>query len=89
MPWTLWVYVAYTLATSALVENRTAGPLVPKVGFAIVILGWLFFLVKGLRWLWFVTLAVGILGFVADLITGPVRWKESARCSSRSSSCSL
>ena len=36
---------------------------------------WLFFLLKGVRWVWIATLAVAVLGFVPDLIAGSLTWR--------------
>jgi hypothetical protein len=37
---------------------------------------WLFFLLKGVRWVWIATLVVTVLGFAPEMIAGSVTWQE-------------
>jgi hypothetical protein len=72
VPWTLWVYAASTVAGMIFIEVATHGKVATKVIFPFFTFAYLFFLLKGLRWLWIATLVVLILGLVVDLIIGPV-----------------
>jgi UPF0716 family protein affecting phage T7 exclusion len=75
VPWTLWVYAASTVAGMILLEVETHGKVTVKVLFPFLTFAYLFFLFKGVRWLWIATLVVLILGLVVDLIVGPVMWR--------------
>jgi hypothetical protein len=69
VPWSLWTFAALTLVSVVLVEVKTNGPIPPRILFPLVMLTWVFFLLKGVRWLWILTLVVSVLGFANDLIS--------------------
>jgi hypothetical protein len=75
VPWTLWVYAAFTVAGMIVIEVVLHGKVATKVIFPFFTFAYLFFLLKGLRWLWIATLVVLILGLVVDLIIGPATWR--------------
>lgn len=74
VPWTLWVYSAFGLVGVILIEVEIHGQIPSKVLFPFVMLAWLFFLLKGVRWVWFVTLGVSVLGFAGELISDSLAW---------------
>lgn len=74
MPWTLWAYSAFTLVGVILIEVQVHGKIAPRVFFPFVMFAWLFFLLKGIRWVWIATLAVSVLGFAGDLVSGSLTW---------------
>jgi hypothetical protein len=78
VPWTLWAYSAFTLVSVILIEAEVHGPVAPKVLFPFVMFAWLFFLLKGVRWLWIVTVALLVLGFADELVTGSLTWRGTA-----------
>jgi hypothetical protein len=78
VPWPLWVFAALALAPAILIEIEIHGQVPSKVLFSFVMLAWLFFLLKGVRWVWIATLAVTVLGLVPDLISGSLTWQEVA-----------
>jgi uncharacterized membrane protein len=75
IPWPLWIYSAITVA--ATVSLLSYGPIVARVLFIVIMLVWLYLLLKGLRWVWTVTLGVYLLGFI-DLIVGTLTWRGAA-----------
>ena len=75
VPWPLWIFSASILYGVILIEVDVHGPVLAKVLFAFFSLAWLFFLLKGVRWVWIATVAVSVLGFVPDLIEGSLRWR--------------
>jgi hypothetical protein len=56
------------------IEIKVHGPVSARVLFAAVMLAWLYFLLKGVRWVWIVTVGIYVLGFVPDLISGSLMW---------------
>ncbi len=74
MPWTLWFYAVLTVAGVILIEVDVHGQVATKVLFPFFTFAYLYFLFKGLRWLWIATLVVLILGVAADLISG-LEWQ--------------
>jgi hypothetical protein len=74
VPWSLWAFAALAVAPAILIEIQVSGPIASKVLFALVMLAWLFFLLKGVRWVWIGTLGICVLGFAGDLISGSLAW---------------
>lgn len=70
VPWPLWAYAVAMLLAAMLIEIKAHGPAPAKVLFAAVMLVWLYFLLKGVRWVWMVTIGIYVLGLVPDLISG-------------------
>jgi len=58
------------LASSISIEIGVHGPVAAKVLFPFVMLSWLYFLLKGVRWVWIVTVGIQVLGIVPDMILG-------------------
>ncbi len=76
VPWSLWVFAALALVPAILIEVEVHGRVPSKVFFPFVMFAWLFFLLKGVRWVWIATVAVTVLGVVPDLIAGSLTWQE-------------
>jgi hypothetical protein len=77
-PWSLRAYVILSLASSLIVAIVASSPILPRVflvGFTIVIC---FFLLKGVRWLWILSIAFIPLGFAMAVAQGNVRWYSVA-----------
>jgi hypothetical protein len=74
VPWSLWLYVLWTVGLAGWLVFHVSGPMAAQVLFSAIVLAWAFFMLKGVRWLWIATVAVGILGFISALITGPRTW---------------
>ncbi len=70
VPWTLWVLAVLWLVGVILIEVKIHGQVPSKVLFPFVMFAWLFFLLKGVRWVWIVTLGISVLGLLTDLISG-------------------
>jgi hypothetical protein len=74
-PWTLRSYVVIALAGAvviAIVVSSTPVALrLFLVAFEVVVC---FFLLRGVRWLWLVTIAFILLWFVQGVIEGNLRW---------------
>lgn len=78
VPWPLWVYSVATLFAAILIEIKVHGLVSAKLLFAAIMLAWLYLLLKGVRWVWIVTLGIYVLGFVPDLILGSLTWRGAA-----------
>jgi hypothetical protein len=78
VPWPLWIYSASVLFSATLVEVKAHGLIPAKALFAFLMLAWLFFLLKGVRWIWIATIGVAVLGFVPDVIAGSLSWQGVA-----------
>lgn len=74
VPWSLWAFAALTVASAILIETMVSGQVPSKVLFPLVMFAYLFFLLKGVRWVWIVTLGLSVLGFAGDLISGSLTW---------------
>lgn len=74
VPWSLWAFAALTVAGGILIEIQISGQIPSKVLFPFVMFAWLFFLLKGVRWVWIATLGIIVLGFAGDLISGSPTW---------------
>ena len=78
VPWPLWIYSASVLFSATLIEVEAHGPIPAKVLFVAVMLTWLYFLLKGVRWVWMVTIGIYVLGLVPDLISRSLTWQGVA-----------
>jgi hypothetical protein len=74
VPWSLWLYVLASVALSAWFVTQVSGPLAALVLFGVIMLAWAVALLSGVRWLWIATVAVGALGLISNLATGPRTW---------------
>jgi len=59
-------------------RGQAHGPITAKVLFAALMLAWLYFLLKGVRWVWIITVGISILGFLPNLIAGSLKWQGLA-----------
>lgn len=75
VPWPLWVYSAVTLLGAILIEVLAHGPVAAKALYPILMLAWLYGLLKGVRWVWILTLVIEVLGLVPYLISGSLNWQ--------------
>jgi hypothetical protein len=75
VPWSLWIFAGLTLFDATLIEVEALGPIAAKVLFPVVVLVYLYFLLRGVRWLWIATIAVGILVLIVELISGSIEWQ--------------
>ncbi len=73
VPWTLWAYVAISVAKLAVSLARLHGYR-PAVIAVIVLLVVDYFLLRGVWWLWVATAALLALGLVIDIATGRGSW---------------
>lgn len=78
VPWPLWAYSVAMLLAAISIEVEAHGPIPAKVLFVAVMLAWLYFLLKGVRWVWIVTIGIYVLGLVPDLISGSLTWQGIA-----------
>jgi hypothetical protein len=47
------------------------------VVFPLVIVAWVYGLLKGVRWVWIVTVAISALGPLPDLVSGTFSWRSA------------
>lgn len=76
VPWPLWVFAALNVAGAVLIEVEASGSILTKVLFVGFLGAWLFFLLRGVRWVWIGTLVVILLGFLADLVSRSLVWHD-------------
>jgi hypothetical protein len=76
VPWTLWAFAVLTVAGVIVVLSRASGdaPVTALIIYVILIFAWLYFLLRGVRWVWMITVGVGLVGLLFDLITGSGTW---------------
>ncbi len=77
VPWPLWAYCAVTLLGSLSTDTRISGPAIALVLVPILTVVWLFYLLRGVRWLWLVTLAIYVL-INPEIVSGSVTWEGAA-----------
>jgi hypothetical protein len=77
VPWPLWAYCAVMLLGAVSIDVRASGPVFVMALIPIVMLAWLYFLLKGIRWLWFVTLGIYVL-IIPEIVSGSVTWEGYA-----------
>lgn len=75
VPWPLWLYSVVQLLALISTEVKVHGLAPAKVLLAGVMLGWLYLLLKGVRWVWVLTIGLYALGFVLYLIPGSFTWQ--------------
>jgi hypothetical protein len=75
VPWPLWIFSIATFLAAISIEITANGPVLAKMLFVAVMLAWLYFLLKGVRWVWIVTIGIYVLGLVPDLIAGSLVWQ--------------
>jgi hypothetical protein len=61
---------------ATLIEVKAHGAIAAKVLFPAVVFVYLYFLLRGVRWLWIATIAFGILVLIAEVITGSSEWRS-------------
>lgn len=74
MPWPLWAFATFNVVGVILIETQVSGQIPSKVLFPFVMFAWLFFLFRGVRWVWIATVGLIVLGFAGDLISGSLTW---------------
>lgn len=60
------------------IEVSVHGPLLAKGLYPLVMVAWLYFLLKGVRWVWIVTVGIEVLGLIPYLISGSLGWQGLA-----------
>ena len=66
LPWSLRVY-AFLIGIGAIVVVTQAHRVAGIAIFVVLILTWLYFLLRGSRFLWIVTVGISVLGLMTDL----------------------
>jgi hypothetical protein len=76
VPWTLWAFAVITVAGVIVVLARAAGdaPVAVLILYAVLTCAWVYFLLRGVRWLWMITVGVGLVGLLFDLVSGSGTW---------------
>jgi hypothetical protein len=78
VPLPLWIYSVVMLLGAILIEVKAHGPSLAKALYPVVVLAWLYFLLKGVRWVWVVTVGIYALGLIPYLISGSLNWQGIA-----------
>jgi hypothetical protein len=76
VPWTLWAFAALTVASLIVVLARASGsaPATALIFYVVLTCAWLYFLFRGVRWVWVITVGVGLVGLLFDLLTASGTW---------------
>lgn len=74
VPWSLWLFCATLLAGWVLIEVRTHGTIPGKVLFAVLMLAWIYYLLRGAQWVWILTVAISVLALVPYAFVAPFDW---------------
>jgi hypothetical protein len=74
VPWPLWVVCAAMLLPTVRIEVGPHGPLLVKILFPALILGWIYLLFRGESWVWWITVAFGVLDLVTAIVLGLSHW---------------
>lgn len=74
VPWPLWVFTSIALFEAVRLEVRVHGPVVAMIIYPVLAFVWLYLMLRGVRWVWLVTVAFVVLGFGIELIGGSVQW---------------
>lgn len=78
VPWPLWVFAVGQVLLIARVVLQFHGPLVVTVLYPVLTFGGVYFLLRGVRWVWLVTVGVIVLGLAFELVSGSIRWWGNA-----------
>lgn len=78
VPWPLWVYSVVMLLGVIVVEAKAHAPILAMVLYLLVVVAWLYFLLKGVRWIWIVTVGLYVLGLILYLIADSINWEGIA-----------
>jgi len=74
IPWSLWLLSALILLSSVPAAARGDGSAAEVILAPIISLVWVYFLLRGVRWLWFFSLAVCLLIILA-IVLGSATWE--------------
>jgi hypothetical protein len=75
VPWTLWVYTVFTFGeTLRVLLGLNSTPVLALVFYVAFMLAWVFFLLRGIRWVWIASLVVLVLGTLSIVAFGPRTW---------------
>jgi hypothetical protein len=76
VPSTLWAFAVLAVAGVIVVLARASGgaPVTALIIYVVLIAAWLYFLLRGVRWVWMITVGVGLVGLLFDLISGSGTW---------------
>ena len=57
-----------------MVSLTASAPPAPAIFAIVLYLAWSFFLLRAVRWLWIVTVVLGVLDLALSLVTGTAPW---------------
>jgi hypothetical protein len=78
VPWPLWVVALMMLSGAIQIELVVDGPVLVMILNPVLMLAWVYFLLRGVRWVWLLTIAIGVLGLAFDVVAGSVRlWVDT------------
>jgi hypothetical protein len=76
VPLPLWALEVVLLASLVVIDVTVTSSFVLLVFGWVVVLGWAYLLLTGIRWLWFVSVALFILT-IPGIVDGSVDWVQS------------
>lgn len=74
LPASLWLLVLLMSIGTASVEVSAHGPLPAKVILAAIILAWIYLLLRGVRWIWILTVVLYIFSLLNEGLSNPGEW---------------
>lgn len=74
VPWPLWVYSAVMLLSVIVVEAKAHAPILAVALYLVTVFAWLYFLLKGLRWIWIATVGLSVVGLILYPIADSINW---------------
>lgn len=78
VPWPLWVLAVVLLSDAVRIEFVVNGPVLVMILNPVLILAWVYFLFRGVRWIWLLTIVLGALGLAVDVVAGSFRlWGDA------------
>jgi hypothetical protein len=74
IPWPLWILFALTVWGLAVLEISASGPTAVKILVPVITVAWLYLLLRGIRWVWIVTIGIYALSFIQYSLFEDPEW---------------
>src|SRR5690242_13062674 len=74
VPWSLWAFVVLMVSPLLVAVSTSSTPLAPSLFAVAFTFAWMFFLLRGLRWLWIVTTVLFAVFLVIGLAAESYTW---------------
>ncbi|HEY2052847.1 MAG TPA: hypothetical protein VGH14_02820 [Solirubrobacterales bacterium] len=74
VPWSLWLFCVTGLAGWAVIEVGARGTIPEKALFTVLMFAWIYYLLRGVQWVWILTVAISVLALVPYAFATPFDW---------------